>query len=44
MTPQERQKIINVIWLVVFAAAFVFCCVVIWKVASVFARVILEIG
>jgi hypothetical protein len=43
MTPPERQNIINIVWLVIFAAAGVGCCVGIWKVAGVFARVILEI-
>lgn len=43
MDPLKRQNLINILWLVVFAAAGVACCVGIYKVASVFARVVLEI-
>lgn len=44
MDPKERQNFINILWLIAFAAAGIFCCGVIYKIGQSFARVVLEIG
>lgn len=43
MDPVQRQKIVNRIWLVVFAGIFCLMCYGIFEIAAAFIRVVLEI-